>query len=327
MINSKTIEIQPMSVGAEVFGLDCSQEIPSEIQQKLYSAWLEYGFLIIRDPVKEVADQMRLSRCFGELEKHPVPEIWVPGEPYLIQLGGNLRGQPYVYDGELRINCLAWHRDTAYTLDICKGAALRIIEMPPEGGETYIGDTAAAYDDLPDATKLRIEDLECKVRLVTDPMKVDRGAVWNHVRPATVEEWPAAADMKPNLSAKGVNRYPPVIQPLVITHPESGRKCLFLSPSYPEFIIGLPRSESDELLAELTEHMTRDKYVMKQAWAPGQVVVWDNRRCIHAAPGYHPKYRRLGHRTTLAGSLKTGRFFDEADNHKVHEHVFSADRD
>jgi taurine dioxygenase len=308
-----TLDIRPLPVGADVWGLDCSQPISGAAQAELYAAWLQHGFLIFREPVESTADQIRLSRCFGEIEKHPLPEMWVKDEPYLIQLGGDARGVPYVIDGDLRINPIAWHRDTAYTLNVCKGGALRMLETPPEGGATILADTAMAYDELPESTKRRIENLEVKVTYTNpgNPPVVTRGAPWKSARHGTKEDWPE--EMKRQVSSSEYKRFPPVIQPVVITHPESGRKCLYISPTYADSVLGLSHKESEELLDELVGHMTKPKYCYEHNWAPLQVALWDNRRCMHAAPGYHPKYRRSGHRTTLAGSLNSGRYFDSAD--------------
>jgi taurine dioxygenase len=315
-----------MSVGARVSGLDCSQPIPPEVEQDIYDAWLEYGFLVFTDEFRTVEEQMRLSRCFGELEQHPIPEIWVEGEPYLIQLGGDQRGLPLVYDGELKINALGWHRDTGYTVEVCKGGALRMIEVPERGGTTLIADTAMAYDDLSVPMKRRIENLECKVSLKLGMMNIIRGKHWKTVRRATEDEWKQDA-MRSVVADDARARYPSVVQPLVVTHPESGRRCLYLCPVYDDEILGLAPEESDELLDELIRHATRPEYCYEHHWKPYQIVVWDNRRCMHAASGYHPSQNRLGHRTTLAGSLNTGRFYDPADAGGTTVRSFDASRD
>ncbi|MBW8755814.1 MAG: TauD/TfdA family dioxygenase, partial [Sphingomonadales bacterium] len=119
-----------MPVGAEVSGFGEAMAGDAALRAALYQAWLAHGILLFRN-VDTVEMHLAISRCFGELEVHPVPEVRSKTNPYLIELGAPIAGggrQPtvYAFDGETRINRIAWHRDTAYTPDICKGAMLRM---------------------------------------------------------------------------------------------------------------------------------------------------------------------------------------------------------
>jgi taurine dioxygenase len=301
--------IVPLAVGAEVSGLAPGSEGGPAVRAALYAAWLEYGFLLFRD-VDSIERHLALSRCFGELEIHPMPEVQSKLNPFLIDIGGAKRNAAYVYDErDLRINRLAWHRDTAYTPDICKGAMLRMVEVPLNEGETMIADTARAYDDLPVDVKARLEGLEYQATLRLGPIKQSGpGAFWQSVRPATREEDPDSPGSEdvPEVLA----RYPAVVHPAVLTHPESGRKCIFLSPTYVDGFLGMTQAASDELLRFLTDHMLQSRYVYKHRWSKNDALLWDNRRCMHAGMGNRPGELRWGLRTTLAGSLRTGRFLD-----------------
>ena len=118
-----------------------------------------------------------------------------------------------------------------------------------------LADTAMAYDDLPEDVKVRLAGLEYKSTLRLTPIAQTRpGAFWKTARRATIDEDPGGThddgDDTPLLS-----RYPSVVHPAVLTHPESGRKCIFLSPTYVDFFLGLSQSESDELLDYLVDHM------------------------------------------------------------------------
>jgi taurine dioxygenase len=259
---------------------------------------------------------LAISRCFGELEIHPVPEVRSKTDPYLIELGAPIAGggrQPtvYTFDGETRINRIAWHRDTAYTPDICKGAMLRMLEVPEADGETLFADTAMAWDDLPADFKARLEGLEFKATIRTAHMATlgRPGVFWRNVELAGDDAYPGNAELSLRDGAIDA-RYPSVIQPAVLTHPESGRKCLFLSPTYVDRFLGLDHSESDELLWRLTEHMLQPKYVYRHKWWVNDAILWDNRRFMHAGMGNRPGEPRFGLRTTLAGPLRTGRYFD-----------------
>jgi taurine dioxygenase len=301
-----------MSVGAEVMGLEPGSEAESGTSRALYDAWLEYGFLLFRG-IETVEHQIALSRCFGELEIHPVPEVRHPDNEYLIELGGPRRAAAYVFDEtDLRIMRIAWHRDTAYTPDICKGAMLRMIEVPSHDGETLLADTAKAYDELPENVKRQLEGLEYKATIRTDHLNTmgHPGIFWQTARETTEAEDPGSAARRARTA--GIDsRYPSVIQPAVLTHPESGRKCLFLSPTYVDHFLGMRQAESDALLRMLTDHMLQPRYVYRHTWRVNDAIIWDNRRCMHASPGCHPSEPRYGVRTTLAGPMRTGRYYDQ----------------
>jgi taurine dioxygenase len=306
------LNIIPMRVGAEVTGLDMAAPIREPVKQALYAAWLEHGILLFRG-VSSAEKHIELSRCFGELEIHPFPEARAAEDPLFIEIGGSKQTQAFWYDErELRVNRIPWHRDTAYTPALCKGAMLRMLEVPPVDGETLFADTAQAYDDLPADLKRRLETLEYKATLRLGILQQTRtGAFWKTARPATAEEDPVGAT-KRVYEADAPTRYPSVVHPAVLTHPESGRKCIFLSPTYVDGFLGLDQAESDALLEWLVAHQTQDRYVYKHRWSPDHAILWDNRRFMHAAVGNRLGDRRRGLRTTLAGEIYTGRYFDEA---------------
>jgi taurine dioxygenase len=303
--------IRRLPVGAEIGGLSAGNANDPDIAAALYEAWLESGILLFRD-VETIDQHIALSRCFGELEVHPFPELRYAENSLLIELGGRNRVVGYVYDEtDLLIGRLPWHRDTAYTPGICKGAMLRMLEIPARGGETMFADTALAYDDLPADVKRRLDGLEYKATLRLTPISQTRpGAFWKTVREATKEEDPQGGNLHVDYDAAEA-RYPSVVHPAVLTHPESGLKCIFLSPTYVDRFLGMDQSESDDLLDYLVAHMLKPKYVYTHTWAVNDAILWDNRRFIHAALGYDPGESRRGLRTTLVGTLQTGRFFDQ----------------
>ena len=135
--------------------------------------------------------------------------------------------------------------------------------------------------------------------------------MWQTAREATREEDPHGS-APPPYDAAAQSRYPSVVHPAALVHPESGRKCIFLSPTYVDFFLGMSACESDELLRTLVAHMVQACYVYKHHWSVNDAIVWDNRRMMHAAVGNKPGDRRRGLRTTLAGQLRTGRYFEES---------------
>jgi taurine dioxygenase len=310
MINVK-LAVKPLNpVGAEVSGLPEGPEISPTIMEELYRAWLEYGILLFRD-VASGPQHLALSRCFGELEVHPLPELRAKEDPHFFPLGGE--GMvAFVFDEtDLRVNCIPWHRDTAYMPDICKGAMLRMLEVPERGGETLLADTAAAYDALPGDVKRRLEGLEFRATISNGvPDHHGPGTWWKTARQALDEEYPEGVKRPINVVWPDKSGFPSVIFPAVLVHPESGRKCLFVSPMNLDYFLGMPRSESDELFAYLVDHMTSLKFVYKHRWSENDAIVWDNRRFLHAAAGNRPGERRRGLRTTLADKVNVGRYCD-----------------
>lgn len=315
-MSQKGFSVRPMAVGAEIVGFVPGSEEDPSVRGGLYNAWLEHGILLFRG-VDSIDRHLAISRCFGELEIHPVPEVRFSEDPYLIEIGAPTSGAKkkptvYVFDGDkVRINRIAWHRDTAYTPDICKGAMLRMLEVPAHEGETMLADTATAWDDLPADVKAQLEHLEYKATICIEHMNTQGrpGIFWKTVRVATDEEDQGSQDRRDQSSAID-SRYPSVIHPAVLTHPESGRKCIFLSPTYVDYFLGLGDSESTKLLNYLAGHMLQPKYVYKHKWQVNDAIVWDNRRFMHAGMGNLPGDPRYGLRTTLAGPMRTGRYFD-----------------
>ena len=306
-MNSTNPTIRPMAVGAEVLGLAPGREQDPAVRKMLYDAWLAHGILLFRN-VETIEHHLALSRVFGELELHPLPFMRASYEPLLMEMGGDKRGQAYVYDEtDMRLGRIPWHRDTAYTVDICKGAMLRMLEVPETDGETMVADTAMAYDDLPAEMKTRLDGME----YTTSFHAMDQswpGQFWKTMRVATAEEDPIGAQSP----SRHMDDGPEVVHPVVMAHPESGRKCLFLSPKDSLYFLGMERNESAALLRELSVHMRNPKYVYKHSWSVNDALLWDNRRIIHAAAGYRPEHRRWAVRTTLAGPMRTGRYLDPA---------------
>jgi len=297
-------------VGAEISDLNTAQ-VDEQTAKDIYGAWLDYGILLFRN-VRSSAQHLALSQCFGELEVHPLPELREKDNPYLFPLGSEAEKIAFVFDeSDIRVSRIPWHRDTAYLPNMCKGAMLRMLEVPPEGGETLLADTAAAYDALPKEVQTRLEHLEFRsvIKLgVFDHSGV--GTWWKTARFAKDEEYPAGVIRAKEPKLPDTSKFPPVIYPAVIEHPESGRKCLFLSPMNIECFIGMQAAESGDLIKYLVDHMTGERFVYCHRWAVDDAVIWDNRRFLHAAAGSKPQYRRRGQRTTLAEKMSIGRYVD-----------------
>jgi taurine dioxygenase len=312
-MTTPSFTITPLDpVGAEVVGLGGIESFDAETARALNRAWWRYGVLVFRGIATNEA-HIALSRCFGEIEIHPLPELRAPENPFFFPLGGE-RVAALVFDEtEVLVNRIPWHRDTAFTPTMCMGSVLRMVEVPEAGGETLLGDTAAAWDALPQAMQRRLEELEFHATISNGAVEhTGAGAWWNTVRDPHDDEFPAGVvPFRPG-AYPDKSRFPPVIMPAVFTHPESGRKCLFISPMNIDYFLGLDRAESDALVAELAAHMTSERFVYRHRWSVDDAVIWDNRRFIHAAFGNRPGLKRRGLRTTLAARFEVARYADGA---------------
>lgn len=292
-----SFEVKPLDaeVGAEILGLDLDRPVGDATRQDLYDAWLEHAILVFRRIGTSADRQVALSRCFGELEVHPVETIRLEGHPEIIELTSTGDTEPIIhyFDDVPIAGMIPWHTDLIYTTTPNRGALLRMVHKPAAGGQTGWIDTAAAYDALPDDTKKRIESLEARFDFVADicDMRFGKPAHLRHGSMGSVE-WPEFQD---------------VAHPLVWTHPESGRKSLALSPVHLIDMVGMDRAEGDRILEELVEHATDGRFTYVHEWELYDMVLWDNWRTLHSAFGTPPECERAVQRTTLNGQHVTGR--------------------
>jgi taurine dioxygenase len=303
------IEIRPLeNIGAEVTGVDLSAPVSEADKAGVYRAWLDYGVLLFRGIGVDAEAQVNLSKWFGSLidnvDNHALKSLSVKDSKELIAVSseGMPGGPSYFIDGKLTTGYLFWHQDLVYTPSICKGSLLRMIKKPEHGGQTGWIDTEKVYNALPDETKARIEKMQVRHRLRVDVNGVPFGLP-KDIRFATQEEAPYAATAMPTL--------PDVVHPLVQVHPETGRKSLGISPLGLVEIVGLPKEESDALLRELVEFSLQPQFEYIHDWSPNDMVAWDNRRTIHCACGYPHGETRVAHRTTIAGTMNSGRIYEE----------------
>ena len=184
-------------------------------------------------------------------------------------------------DGKRLVNGENWHTDDSFMREPCSLTMLYGVVVPSKGGDTQFTNMYAAYEDLPAETKRRI-----------DPLKVVHK--YHSRRQLTHVSTRPAAEMA---------AMPEATHPLVRTHPETGRRSLYLNPNRMEQIVGLERDESDRLLNELISHATQMQYQYRHAWRLGDIVIWDNRCTMHKANADYPEgERRLMHRVIVAGT-------------------------
>lgn len=312
------IDIKPLEndagnhIGVEVLGLDLDKPVDSETSDALYAAWQEAGIVLFRAIGTSPERQLALSRVFGELEVHPIENIRLEGYPELIWLANKdeTSAPLYYYDGVPTVSRIPWHSDLVYTTTPNRGALLRMVDMPAQGGQTGWIDTAAAYEGLDAETRQLIEDKEGLFQFILNPCDMRFGKM--NVERADNSQQAQEAAFYPD--------FPDIAHPLVWTHPESGKKSLAVSPLHLRGMLNKGdgeiqhSDEADALLHKLVNHATSGAYSYVHQWEPNDMVLWDNWRTMHCALGHPPELKRMVHRTTIAGKHAFGRVLESANS-------------
>ncbi len=275
------LTLRPLTdtIGIEAIGIDLAAPISATDFDRIHAAWLDKTILLFRNQSMTPAQQVDFSRRFGELAAYNRSENMLPGHPEVMVLSNLTR------DGK-RIGTPAsgryWHSDGHYLKRPPAASFLYGIEVPPVGGDTWFTNLQAAYDALPESTKRRIDGR----RVIISRVKS---------RPYNYPD-------KPPVTDEDRAAWPDMPQPLVRTHPETGRKALYVGGNVPWNVEGMPESESDILISELQAFATQPRFVYVHRWRAGDAILWDNRSSMHRATAYDEvNHRRLMHRTTIAG--------------------------
>ncbi len=293
-----SLEITPLgfAAGAQIRGIDLRKPLSDADQRLINAAWLEHIVLVFPEQDLTPEEQIAFSRRFGVLDDHEsqAPSTLHPDHREILVLSNKMVGgkKSGTYNSGRN-----WHTDLSYTSRPAKGAILHCKEKPPVGGDTMWANLYLALETLTPPIRALIETLEA----VHDVSMV-RGI---EQRDPTV-----VAEMK--------RRNPPIIHPVVRTHPETGRKSLLVNQRIRRFV-GMSDEESQSLLAMLNAHATSPEFVFRHRWSLGDVVMWDNRCSCHVALGDFDQTKpRVMYRCSLEGEVESGR---------TAENVSGADRE
>jgi taurine dioxygenase len=271
-------------LGAEVTGLDLRQPLSAAQVAAIRAGLLHYKVLFFRDQDVTHEEHLRFGRYFGPLEGHPVTTS-VPGHPEILHIeaadGMKLVDAtvPYVRAAN------KWHTDVTFREKPSMGGILRMRKMPPAGGDTLFADTAAVLADIQEPMRSRLETLDAEHDILQS----------FGFRVTPEERETLRRD------------YPPVTHPVVIRHPETGAKHLFVNHVFTTRILGVSEEESRDLLHFLTDRVKCPEYQVRFRWTPNTIVFWDNRATQHyAALDYWP-HERIVERVTVAGTERPSR--------------------
>ncbi len=265
-------ELSP-AIGTIVHGIDLSRPASDELTAFIRRTLVERKVVFFRDQDITTEQHLAFAAKFGELEVHPFAPH-KPDYPEVLAITHNKESKG-------REN--TWHSDVTWRAEPSLGSILRALEVPANGGDTLFANMEAAYDDLDDATKEKID-----------------GAVAVH----------DFAHFRTMMKKKGLSpeeieafnqKYPTQVHPVVRTHPESGRKSIYVNKAFTQYIEGMEREESDQLLAFLYARASIPEYQCRFQWQANSFAFWDNRAAQHyAVSDYWPALRRM-ERVTIKG--------------------------
>ena len=281
-----TIRVHPSgrALGADIEGADLTNLSDSDFAV-LRQAWLDHLVIRLRNIDIDDHAHVALARRFGELDFNPgtrlTGKVYVPGIPEIVKISNIVEnGKPI---GELGAGEADWHTDMCFIETPPSASLLRSLEIPSEGGDTSYMNMEAAYAALPDDLKAQVAGRSIK----HDAVYVSSGKQ----RPGTVA--PESGDIRDIAGA---------VHPIVRTHPETGRKSLYLGKRTNAYVMGMEVAESEALLDALWDHVLTGDFRWTQQWRLGDMLIWDNRCTMHQRGAFQSEERRLLHRVVVKGA-------------------------
>ena len=261
------------ALGAEVLGVDLSRELSEQAAAGVRRAFLEHGVVFFRDQALAPAQFMAFARRMGRPVEYPFVK-GIDGFPEIIEVK-KLEHERVNFGG-------IWHSDTAYLDEPPMGSMLLAREVPPYGGDTLFASQYAAYEALSGGMKDLLNGL----------VGVNDSAKANVTR--TRED-------RLKSDGKGEGKALVAEHPVVRTHPETGRKALYVNFGHTTRFVGMTEDESRPILEFLFQHQTKPEFTCRFSWRAGSLAFWDNRCTQHNPVNDYHGHRRLMHRITLAG--------------------------
>lgn len=274
------LELRPLSehTGAEALGVDLRQPLSSSDRDRLAQAFVRHSVLVVRNQALGPQDLLRAVQQFGTVFRQHNTRFSLPECPQIHYISN----QDRYPDGSRYIPGAGYHTDHSNAERPPKATVLHAVELPGSGGDTQFVNMHVAYERLPDALRERIKPLRAvhvyqsrhsARKLMALPAKVERGEVPDET-----------------------------VHPIVRTHPESGRKAIYINPIRIDRIETLDETSSLQLLDELLNHSVREEHEYRHRWQTGDVTMWDNRCLLHKANGdYDMSQTRYLYRVMLEG--------------------------
>ncbi len=273
----ETIEVRPVAgaLGAEIHGVDLAADLPAATVAEIRRAWLEHLVVFFRDQDLSLDRYLAFAERMGEPVEYPFVK-GIEGYPKIITVA-KLPHETINFGG-------VWHSDTAYLERPPMGTMLLAREVPDAGGDTMWANLYAAYETLSPGLQRMLEG----VRAVNTSAMADVSKTReDRIRDTGVEE---------------VREFE-AVHPVVRTHPETGRRALYVNPAHTARFEDMTEEESRPLLDFLCAHAVRPEFTCRFRWEPGSLALWDNRCAWHNPINDYHGHRRVMHRITLAGDV------------------------
>lgn len=264
------------ALGAELTGIDLSKPLSKDAAAEIRRLFLEHQVIFFRDQPLAPAQYMAFAQAFGEPVEYPLVK-GLEGFPKIIEVK-KLEHERTAFGA-------IWHTDTAYLERPPMGSMLLAREIPPHGGDTLFASMTAAYDALSGGMKRMLDGLKA----VNSSTKADASKTReDRIKSSGTEE------ARREFSAE---------HPVVRTHPETGRKSLYVNRGHTVRFAGMTEDESRPLLEFLYQHAISPEFTCRFSWQVGSIAFWDNRCAQHNPVNDYHGFRRVMHRITLAGDV------------------------
>lgn len=262
------------ALGAEITGVDLAQELPDETIAEIRAAFVEHQVIFFRDQQLTPEQQVRFGARFGPLNIHP----------YVAGMAGHPEVMEIIKEPQDRVNFGGgWHSDMSFLERPAIGSILYAVEIPGFGGDTLFASQAAAYEALSPGLKATLEGLSA-VHSANREYSASGHSAQKRSSMAIAEAEGVAGEF---------------VHPVVLTHPETGRKALYVNPAFTIRFEGWTARESRPLLDYLFQHCRYECFTCRFQWANGSVAFWDNRSVWHFALNDYPGQRRHMRRVTV----------------------------
>jgi len=272
------LDVKPLAgaIGAEIHGVDLTGTLSDADIQAIRDVWLEHGVVFFRDQPLEPSVFQAFAERFGDVVEYPFVK-GIPEHPMIIPVL-KLPHEKHNFGG-------IWHTDTTYLTAPPMATMLIARELPPKGGDTLFASGYAAYETLSDGLKKTLSTLKaanCSSKAEVTKTREDRVA--------------DSATDKANQALIGEH-------PVIRTHPETGRKTLYVNPAHTTHFVGWSEQESQPLLNFLFAHQVKPEFTCRFNWRKDSIALWDNRCVLHNPINDYHGHKRLLHRITLKGDV------------------------
>jgi taurine dioxygenase len=280
LMTRSRLEVRPLAsaLGAEIFGVDLAERLDDGTIEELRAALLEHVVIFFRDQQLTPAQLLALAERFGEAAEYPLIK-GLPECPLVL---------PVIKEPHERVNFGGiWHSDTTYLERPALGTLLYALETPPVGGDTMFANMYLAYEALSEGMQRLLGSLQA--------VNVAGKAITLKTREAMHSKRGTTADPEATSA----------VHPVVRTHPETGRRALYVNLAHTLRFTDMTEEESAPLLEYLFAHQINPEFTCRFRWRPGSLAFWDNRASLHYPLNDYHGHRRVMHRVTLVGDRPT----------------------